>query len=209
MLLNLLPVLVSAAALAQPAAAWFPQPTFETDFLAAQGLWRLAQDQSTNASGGCTVAKAAVRREWTTLLPKERKAYTDAVRCLQNKPALSDPVAVPGAKSRYDDFVAVHINNTFTIHATANFLTWHRLFTWTYEKALREECGYAGYQPYWNWAKTAIDPINSPMFDGSAYSMGGNGVFAPHNCTNALPNNLNCIPPGVGGGCVETGPFKK
>ena len=39
--------------------------------------------------------------------------------------------------------------------------------------------------------------------------MGGNGVYEAHNCTNALPTGLNCIPPGQGGGCVETGPFKK
>jgi hypothetical protein len=38
--------------------------------------------------------------------------------------------------------------------------------------------------------------------------MGGNGEFAPHNCTNALPTGVNCIPPGAGGGCVTTGPFK-
>lgn len=53
------------------------------------------------------------------------------------------------------------------------------------------------------------DPVNSPMFDGSAYSMSGNGVYEAHNCTNALPTGLNCIPPGQGGGCVTTGPFKK
>lgn len=29
----------------------------------------------------------------------------------------------------------------------AIFLAWHRYFVWQYEKALREECGYKGYQP--------------------------------------------------------------
>lgn len=62
---------------------------------------------------------------------------------------------------------------------------------------------------YWNWGKTAQDPIDAPMFDGSATSMGGNGVYEKHNCTNALPTGLNCIPPGAGGGCVTEGPFKK
>jgi tyrosinase len=42
--------------------------------------------------------------------------------------------------------------------------------------------------------------------------MSGNGVYEPHNCTNALFSQtdppLNCIPPGQGGGCVKTGPFK-
>jgi tyrosinase len=62
---------------------------------------------------------------------------------------------------------------------------------------------------YWNWGKSAFDPVNSPYFDGSAYSMGGNGVYEAHNCTNGLPTGLNCIPPGSGGGCVESGPFAK
>lgn len=38
--------------------------------------------------------------------------------------------------------------------------------------------------------------------------MSGNGVYAKHNCTNALPSGENCIPPGAGGGCVSSGPFK-
>ena len=37
----------------------------------------------------------------------ERKAYTDAVLCLQSKPSQMDPTVYPGTKSRYDDFVAV------------------------------------------------------------------------------------------------------
>jgi hypothetical protein len=54
------------------------------------------------------------------MMPYERKAYTDAVLCLQSKPSkLADGLA-PGAKSRYDDFVAIHINNTMTIHATVS-----------------------------------------------------------------------------------------
>lgn len=38
--------------------------------------------------------------------------------------------------------------------------------------------------------------------------MSGNGVYAPHNCTDALPSHENCIPPGPGGGCISAGPFK-
>jgi tyrosinase len=130
------------------------------------------------------------------------------VKCLQTKPSKLDSAIFPGAKTRYDDFVAVHMNRTFDIHATANFLSWHRLYTWAYEQALRTECGYNGYQPYWNWGKWAFDPLNSPLFDGSDTSLSGNGAYAEHTCTNALPTNLNCIPAGEGGGCVTSGPFK-
>lgn len=48
----------------------------------------------------------------------EKIAYTDAVVCMQNTPSLFDAADVPGAKTRYDDFVAVHINQTLTIHGT-------------------------------------------------------------------------------------------
>jgi tyrosinase len=125
-----------------------------------------------------------------------------------SRPSLNNNTEVPGARSRYDDLVAVHMNQTLAIHGTANFLSWHRYFTWVYEQALRDECGYRGYQPYWNWGKWAHDPLSSPVFDGSETSMSGNGAFEEHNCTDALPTGLNCIPPGSGGGCVDSGPFR-
>jgi tyrosinase len=103
----------------------------------------------------------------------------------------------------------VHINQTLSIHGTGNFLSWHRYYTWAFEKALRDECDYKGYQPYWNWGKSAKDPANSPYFDGSPWSMSGNGDFQAHNDTPALPTNINNVPAGQGGGCVKNGPFKK
>lgn len=90
-----------------------------------------------------------------------------------------------------------------------NFLTWHRYFTWTYEQALRNECGYSGYQPYLNWGKYALDPLNAPVFDGSATSMSGNGEYKNESAVG-VPSNAEAditIPHGVGGGCVTTGPF--
>lgn len=77
----------------------------------------------------------------------ERKAYISAVQCLQKLPSKSDPTWAPAAKSRYDDFVAIHVNQTMYIHGNGLFLTWHRYFVWAYEQALRNECGYEGYQP--------------------------------------------------------------
>lgn len=124
-----------------------------------------------------------------------------------NKPSKTPIEAAPGVRSRYDDFVALHINQTVYIHFTGSFLTWHRYFIHTFEQALRNECGYPGHLPYWNWGKSALDPANSPYMDGSRYSQGGNGVYAAHNCTPALISGLNCIPPAGGGGCVETGPY--
>lgn len=47
---------------------------------------------------------------------KDRLAFIDAVLCLQSKPSIAAPGLVPGARSRFDDFQAVHINQTFLIH---------------------------------------------------------------------------------------------
>lgn len=148
----------------------------------------------------------------------ERKEYTRAVKCILEKPSKLPAGKYPGAKSRYDDFVVVHMNNTPAVHATANFMVicsictpnqanifkhWHRYYIWAYETALRTECDYKGYQPYWDWSKYS-DLVNSPIFNGDEYSMGGNGDFVTHSGTNLGMVNL---PAGPGGGCVTKGPF--
>ena len=94
------------------------------------------------------------------------------------------------------------------IWSKANFLTWHRYFIWAFEKALQDECGFPGTLPYWNWAKFADNPIGQPLFDGSDYSIGGNGEYFAHDdTTTALPGWT--FPAGEGGGCVKTGPMKE
>ena len=57
----------------------------------------------------------------------------------------------------------------------------------------------------------ATDPASSPIFDGSDYSMSGNGAFIPGKgpITLLLGDYAPVVlPPGTGGGCVSTGPFK-
>jgi hypothetical protein len=48
----------------------------------------------------------------------------------------------------------------------------------------------------------AADPESSPIFDGSDTSMSGNGQKIEHAATSQGPAHN-------GGGCVQTGPFKK
>ncbi|KAM5347721.1 hypothetical protein ACJ41O_007545 [Fusarium nematophilum] len=45
----------------------------------------------------------------------------------------------------------------------------------------------------------------SPVFDGSATSMGSDGTFVRHN--GSIGSNGLHIPSGLGGGCIATGPF--
>jgi tyrosinase len=142
------------------------------------------------------------------LTGNERKAYTKAVNCLLSRPSKFAPGLLPGVKNRYDDFVAQHMNQTTTSHGTANFLSWHRYFVYSYETALREECGYTGYHPYWNWFTHQDDPRKSPVFDGSDTSLSGDGAFFLHNGSSTGSGAFE-IPSGNGGGCVTSGPFKE
>lgn len=166
-----------------------------------------SSDNAKRAPGACTLAKATIRKDWAAMCPKERKKYIEAVKCFQSKPSISDPNWAPGARSRFDDFVAIHIDKTREIHGTGNFLTWHRHFTWAYEQALKKECGYQGAQPYWNWFANQDDITKSPVYDGSEYSMGSQGAYFKHEGLWA-GRGLVLLPPGEGGGCSLSGPFK-
>lgn len=106
------------------------------------------------------------------LTKQQRKEYTDAVLCLQSKPALTSATA-PGARSRFDDYIVVHVQQTMRNHGSTFFLPWHRYYVWHYEQALRTECGYKGYQPYWNWGRYAKDPIQSPPLQWRRVQHGG------------------------------------
>ncbi|KXS97306.1 hypothetical protein AC578_10720 [Pseudocercospora eumusae] len=201
---------ISAAA----AASFQAADTTDSDKLAQIALRNVARDPVVTGRGlsskrTCTFETASRRREWDTLCPDEKRAYIQAVQCMLQKPSISGDLA-PGARSRFDDFLGTHINQTLTIHGTGNFLSWHRYFTWTYEQALRKECGYQGAFPYLNWPKYALDLLNAPVFDGSDTSLSGNGEWDPRNNGTWVPNdqakNIK-IPPGSGGGCVTTGPF--
>ena len=145
------------------------------------------------------------------------------------QPSVYPAGQVPGAFSAYDDFEVVHINQTMNIHLTGNFLTWHRWYIHVYEQKL-QACGYTGmfsssllsYQtadlwcptgnlPYWEWGFDVQNPRDSPVFDGSDTSLGGDGAKVDHlplilqNPNATVPISLA---PGTGGGCIESGPFQ-
>jgi hypothetical protein len=58
----------------------------------------------------------------SNLSKPERKAYTNAVLCLQKLPPKNNATYAPGAKSRFDDFVITHIEQTLSIHSTVRIL---------------------------------------------------------------------------------------
>jgi tyrosinase len=212
--------LLTLTSLAFLIAAAFTAPVLDdNDAAALNELAQLATanelaalaNATTKRSTTCTQRNMSVRKEWGSLTAAERIAYTDAVLCFQNKTALTPISLIPGARSRFDDFVGVHINQTLRIHYTGTFLAWHRYFTWNYEQGLRNECGYTGTQPYWNWGLYSSDTTSSPVFDGTDTSMSGNGKYIAGlgPLTLSLGSYPNVyLPAGTGGGCVTTGPFK-
>ncbi|KAJ9476239.1 Tyrosinase_Cu-bd domain-containing protein [Pseudozyma hubeiensis] len=125
---------------------------------------------STKASSTCsTLAK---RVNWNTLSTAQRTQYFNAVKCLKTKPTVS---GIKTSKTLFDDFPAIHIQQSHNIHGVAAFLPWHRRFVQARERALRS-CGYTGPTPYWDWTKAAdtgkpkIDPVFSTQ-----KGFGGNG----------------------------------
>ncbi|ETI20040.1 hypothetical protein G647_09055 [Cladophialophora carrionii CBS 160.54] len=169
-------------------------------FVSAAPARHAARDGSS-----CTLDKIKARVDFNKMPPDGRKAYTDAVKCLMDKPSNLDPAVYPAATNRYMDYAVIHVNRTQYVHLDAFFLTWHRYFLWLYETDLEQSCGYCGPFPYWDFASTASDPRAFPIFDGSEYSMSGDGVY---NDTGPITLGAELtIPHGTGGGCVTTGPF--
>ncbi|SPO06431.1 uncharacterized protein DNG_09121 [Cephalotrichum gorgonifer] len=122
------------------------------------------------------------RKAWHTLSDSEKLAYIDAELCLMNKPATLD---LPGARTRFDEFQAVHQLQAYSTHFVGAFLPFHRALLHAHESALRTECGYEGYQPYWQEQLDAGNFQASVVFNDTHGFGGGGGA----------------------NGCISTGPF--
>ncbi|KAJ5584614.1 N-acetyl-6-hydroxytryptophan oxidase ivoB [Penicillium hispanicum] len=154
----------------------------------------------------CSADRIAIRKEWGEMEPAERSGYTNAVLCMQRQPPRLSTADYPGVRNRFDDFVATHINYTLHVHYSGLFFPWHRRFIWLWEQALRDECGYTGHLPYWNWPLWAGNLSTSPLFDCSETSLSGDGEYNPQE--RPISNAGLRIPRGTGGGCTKCGPFK-
>ncbi|KAL5325986.1 hypothetical protein ACEPPN_007123 [Leptodophora sp. 'Broadleaf-Isolate-01'] len=164
-----------------------------------------------NRTSGCMLDNVIVRKEWNALSLTERIAYTDAVLCLKSKDPLTPPSVSPGTLSRFDDFQATHVNQSSWVHWSVYFLPWHRYLMHSYETALRDECGYTGSHPYWDWSLNGGNISAQAMFSGAVGSLGSNGLAVPHGpVTLTIPSSpprFAQVPAGTGGGCITDGPF--
>ncbi|KAH9276353.1 hypothetical protein BASA83_001043 [Batrachochytrium salamandrivorans] len=128
-------------------------------------------------AAGC--AQPLVRREWRELTPDEQTNYVNAVICLKMSPSrLPRTIRSP---SRFDDFAYSHFRALGAV-----FLPWHRSFLNSYENALRDECGYPGALPFWDWSIDSQAPESSFLWDD--WSFGGDGnPFTANRCITNGP----------------------
>ncbi|KAH7389990.1 hypothetical protein BKA66DRAFT_558580 [Pyrenochaeta sp. MPI-SDFR-AT-0127] len=145
-------------------------------------------------SAACTTK--GKRRAWHTFSNTEKLAYINAELCLMQKPA---SLGLPAAKTRFDEFQAIHQLQAYATHFVGAFLPFHRALLHAHETALRNECAYTGWQPYWQEqldagkfkASIVMDPVYGFGGDGSGSKRCiTNGPFA--NYTNHLgPSYVN------------------
>ncbi|KAH7032603.1 uncharacterized protein B0I36DRAFT_241275 [Microdochium trichocladiopsis] len=141
-----------------------------------------------------TCTSPVVRKEWRELSTAEKTDYLKAAVCVRNLPK-QKYAEVDAVKTRMDDLTYTHLTLNQQIHFVANFLPWHRWYVQLHEDMLRDECGYTGRQPYWDWSiesDTNTMPV-SPIWDAET-GFGGNGVLTG-NQTRGFSR------------CVMDGPF--
>ncbi|KAG4275756.1 hypothetical protein FPRO04_08270 [Fusarium proliferatum] len=184
--------------------------------VAITSLWTAVLLAGVAVSEAKSCKKPFVRREWRSLSIKERDQYIKAQKCLMKKPPQSSTADIPGARSRWDDFLGTHIINADDVHFTGVFYPYHRLLMYSYEQEL-QTCGWKGGVPYWDWTLDAAGPdndtsvfVNSPIFDNK-HGFGGNGAWIPGNFSNPEPglpvNPPWDVPDRSGGDCIKSGPF--
>lgn len=98
-----------------------------------------------------TCASPQTRIEWRSYSASNRKAFINAIACLANTPSAGR--AYSPSTSRYEDFARTHQIMTPTVHGNGIFILWHRYFLYTFEQALRTQCGFTAPLPWWDETK--------------------------------------------------------
>ncbi|KAF9873842.1 hypothetical protein CkaCkLH20_08576 [Colletotrichum karsti] len=143
----------------------------------AIGSLAAATAASVTPRDGNICTQSAIRKEWRELTDGEKAEYLRAAVCVRGLPK-SKYAAVDAVTTRMDDLVYTHFRLSSQIHFVANFLPWHRWFVQLHENLLRDECGFTGVHPYWDWTidADAKNMPQSPLFD-PVTGFGGNGQF--------------------------------
>jgi tyrosinase len=100
---------------------------------------------------------------------------------------------LPGTRTRFDEFQAIHQLQAYATHYVGAFLPFHRAMLYAHEVALRSECNYTDWQPYWE------EQLDAGHFMSSAvlHDFGGPGSGTT-DCITSGPfaNYTNHLGPG-------------
>lgn len=123
----------------------------------------------------------ALRKNQSTLTAAEKTAFVEAVLAQKQRPSLLHPDAAD--RTRYDDFVEVHLNAMAVMmqsppapswgHMAAAFCPWHRALLLEFEREL-QTVDPSVTLPYWDW--TVDRATNASLW--AADFLGGNGTGA-------------------------------
>lgn len=125
------------------------------------------------------------RIEWRDYSDSDRHAFVDAIKCLMEAPSAGDTYSP--STSRYEDIVRVHQAMTSTIHGNNIFLLWHRYYLWSFEKILRNECGFDRTFPWWDETLDAGNFAASSLFTNDFFG----------SLPTATDGQATCITDGV------------
>lgn len=79
---------------------------------------------SARSISACSPTTAITRKEYGQLTEAEKLSFISAIQCVMAKSSvLSD--LVPASTNKFDDYAAVHVNNTLGIHINGVFLSWY------------------------------------------------------------------------------------
>lgn len=78
-------------------------------------------------SATCSADTALTRKEYGSLTDAEKLSFIGAVQCVMAKPSVINDV-VPATTNKFDDYAAVHVNNTLGIHINGVFLSWYVMY---------------------------------------------------------------------------------
>jgi tyrosinase len=120
---------------------------------------------ATAAEASCS-ANPNIRIEWRSYPTADRLAFIAAIKCMMGKPPSGN---FPPATSRYEDFARLHQLYMPNVHGNPKFLIWHRYYLWTFQMALRDECGFTAPLPWWDETLDAGNFHSSDLFTNTDY----------------------------------------
>lgn len=115
------------------------------------GESKIAETEVDDSSITASCSSPQTRIEWRNYSSSDRQAFVDAIACLANLPSAGS--AFSPSTSRYEDLVRTHQKMTPEVHGNGIFILWHRYYVYTFEQALRTQCGFTQPLPWWDETK--------------------------------------------------------